>query len=247
MIKGIYASGSGMKPRMMRLEVVANNIANANTTGYKKDNLFIQVMKDAGLTMAQGQSELKGMDCKEYTDFAEGSFVETDNPLNFAIQGRGFFVVDTPEGPRYTRNGNFSMAIDGTVVTDQGYPVMGSSGKIQIPSPQKLSETSIVVSERGDISMGNVLLGKLRIVDFEDLNELKKSGKSLFETEAQEKSATVDGKTLVIRQGYLEESNVEGIHEMIQLVELTRSFETDQRTLQTQDSTLEKALEVGRV
>jgi flagellar basal-body rod protein FlgG len=247
MIKGIYASGSGMQPRMMKLEVVANNIANANSTAFKKDNLFIQVMKDAGLTMTQGQGELKGLDCKEYTDFTEGSFVQTDNPLNFGIQGRGFFVVDTPEGTRYTRNGNFSMSTDGTVVTEQGYPVMGSSGKIQIPQPQKISETTIAVNERGEITMGNVLLGKIRVVDFEDLNQLKKAGGSLFETSADEKAATVDGKTLIVRQGYLEESNVEGIEEMIHLVELTRSFETDQRTLQVQDTTLERAIEVGRI
>jgi flagellar basal-body rod protein FlgF len=247
MIKGIYTSGAGLSPRTARLEVLANNIANVNTTGFKKDSLFIQAMKDAGVTQAQEQGELKGLESRQFVDFSEGSFVETKNPLDFAIQGRGFFAVETPQGIRYTKNGNFSLAVDGTIVNGQGYPVMGSSGKIVVPEPQKLSDSAISVNQHGDISFGNTQLGKLRIADFENLNQLKKDGASLFSTEAEEKPVNLDSTNTVVRQGYLEESNVEGIHEMIELVELTRSFETDQRTIQAQDATLERAMEIGRV
>jgi flagellar basal-body rod protein FlgF len=247
MIKGIYSSGAGLAPRTSRLEVLANNIANVNTTGFKKDSLFIEAMKDAALAQSQEQGELKGLQSRQFVDFSEGSFMETKNPLDFAIQGRGFFVVETPQGIRYTRNGNFSLAVDGTVVNGQGFPVMGSSGKIVIPDTQKLADTSISVNQHGDIALGSTQLGKIRIADFENLNLLKKDGSSLFSTEAEEKPVSLDSTNTVVRQGYLEESNVEGIHEMIELVELTRSFETDQRTIQAQDSTLERAMEIGRV
>ena len=247
MIKGIYASGAGMQPRMARLEVLANNIANVNTTGFKKDNLFVQAMNNAEQAKASADGELKGLDSKQFTDFSEGSFVETKNPLDIAIQGRGFFAVETPQGIRYTRNGNFTLAVDGTVVNGQGYPVLTTSGKIQIPQAQKAAETSISINQHGDISVGNVQLGRLRVADFENLNDLKKAGQSIFVTEAKEKPVNADGNSVIVRQGYLEESNVEGIHEMIQLVELTRSFETDQRTLQAQDTTLERAIDIGRV
>ncbi len=236
-----------MRPRMMRLEVAANNIANINTTGFKKDSMFVEVMKNAGASQTQERGELQGLDVREFTDFSEGSFVQTKNTLDLAIQGRGFFVVETPQGVRYTRNGNFSLADDGTVVNGDGYPVLGSSGHIRIPQPQKESEASLSVNELGDITVGTTSLGKLRIADFSDLTRLQKTGQSLFEAREPEMPLNLDGNQSVVRQGYLEESNVEGIREMVQLVELTRSFETDQRTIQAQDSTLERAMDIGRL
>jgi flagellar basal-body rod protein FlgG len=247
MIKGIYNSGTGMQPRMTRLEVLANNIANSATLGYKKDNLFIQVMKEAGLSQVEGLGDLKGLDSKQFTDFSEGSFAQTQNPLDLAIQGRGFFVLETPQGIRYTRNGNFSLSTDGTVVNSDGYPVLSTSGHIQIPQPEKTAGISIAINERGEVTVGKTVLGQVRIADFSDLAQLKKAGQTMFMTDAPEKHATVDGHSVVVRQGFLEESNVEPLGEMIQLVELTRSFETDQRTIKAQDTTLERAMDVGRI
>ena len=247
MIKGIYNSSAGMQPRMTRLEVIANNIANASTIGYKRDSLFISVMKEAGLSQAQGEGDLKGLDSKEFTDFSEGSFVQTQNPFDLAIQGRGFFAVETPQGIRFTRNGSFSLSTDGTIVNSDGYPVMSGSGRIQIPQPEKTAGSTMRVNERGEVTVGKTVLGQLRIVDFNDLSQLKKVGQNMFATDAPEKPATTGGHSVVIRQGFLEESNVDALEEMIQLVELTRSFETDQRTMRAQDTTLERAMDVGRV
>ena len=103
------------------------------------------------------------------------------------------------------------------------------------------------VNERGEVTVGKTVLGQLRIVDFNDLSQLKKEGQNMFATDAPEKPATTGGHSVVIRQGFLEESNVDALEEMIQLVELTRSFETDQRTMRAQDTTLERAMDVGRV
>jgi len=247
MIKGIYSSGSGLQPRMTQLEILSNNIANSNTTGFKKDNLFIQVMKNAALSQIQGEGPLRGLDSKEFTDFSEGSFNQTNAPLDLAIQGRGFFVLDTPQGVRYTRNGNFSLSADGTVVNSDGYPLLGSSGKIQIPQPEKISEASISIDEYGNVTNGTTTLGKVRVADFQNPSDLKKDGASLFVSTGPEKPVELDVQHSLIRQGYLEESNVDPVESMVQLVELSKNFETDQHMVQSQDASLEKAMDVGRV
>lgn len=247
MIKGIYASSSGMQPKMLRLEVIANNLANINTTGFKRDSMFVQVLKKTGLVRLQDGGELAGFDVKQFTDFSESSHVPTNNPLDVAIQGRGFFVVETAHGMRYTRNGSFMLSADGSLVTAQGYPVMGVGGRIQFPGIQKSAQGNIAITVTGEILLDKSVIGKLRVVDFENESELKKQGDSLFSTTAKEQFTEADGKTTVIRQGFLEESNVDGIEEMIEMVELNRSFEADQKSLQYQDSTLEKAMEVGRL
>ncbi len=247
MIKGIYASGSGMMPRMVKLEVISNNLANISTTGFKRDNLFVQILKGTGVAQAKGGGELSGMDVREYTDFSEGSMNQTGNPLDLAIQGPGFFAAQSPTGVCYTRNGSFSLSTEGTVVTAQGYPVLGTAGPIQLPDMRKLSQGDILINESGGISVDGKVIAKLRIANFADTSALKKEAGSYFVSSAQEKGAEADGKDTIVRQGQLEESNVNGIEEMIQMIELSRSFESAQKSMLYQDGTLEKALEVGQL
>jgi flagellar basal-body rod protein FlgG len=247
MIKGIQAAGAALKPMMSRLEVIANNLANIDTTGFKKDNIFIQMMKDTEIAQAQGKGDLAGYDVKRYSDFKEGSLKDTHNPLDIAIQGHGFFVADTPAGVRYTRNGNFMLSVDGTLQTSQGYPVMGTAGAIRFPDMQKLAHGEVVVSEDGEITVDKNVVARLRIVDFDDLTKLKKDGDSFFADGGLQKPVDIDGSSTLLRQGHLEESNVEGIEEMIEMVELTRDFESSQRAIQYQDATLDKIMDVGRV
>jgi flagellar basal-body rod protein FlgF len=247
MIKGIYASGSGMMPRMLKIEVIANNLANINTTGFKRDNIFVQIMKDTGVAQATGNGDLSGLNVREYTDFSEGSLNPTSNKLDLAIQGPGFFVAQSPNGPRYTRNGGFSLSTDGTLVTAQGYPVMGAGGPIQLPDMQKLSQGDISINETGEVTVDGRQIGKLEIANFEDTSVLKKDGGSDFVSDVPPKSGVADGKNIAIRQGYLEESNVNGIEEMVQMIELSRSFESAQKTMVSQDATLDKANDVGKL
>lgn len=247
MIKGIYSSGSGMQPRLMRLDVIANNVANADTTGYKKDSIFVQIMKDVGVAQSTGAGELAGLDVKEFTDFAEGSLRPTNAPLDMAIQGEGFFVLDTPEGQRYTRNGNFRIDENGDVVSSNGDKLMGAGGKINIPGAEKMVQNDLSITKSGDIFMGPTKLAKIRIVTFSDMQKLLKTAGTMFRSDESPKDVSLSDEKSTIRQGYLEESNVEALTEMVQLVELSRGFETDQRTMRYQDSTLEKAMEVGRV
>jgi flagellar basal-body rod protein FlgF len=247
MIKGILTSGTGMKPMMNKMEVIANNLANINTNGFKRDSVFIDAMKNAGIEQAQGKPDLSGFDVRQVVDFAEGSFVQTNNPLDVGLQGRGFFVIDTPSGKQYTRNGNFNVSVDGRVVTQQGYSVAGINGCIQFPEAHTLAKENISVSETGEVSLGTKVLGKFQIVDFEDLSKLDKAGDTFFKTDAREISVDSGSNRVVVKQGYLEESNVDGIEEMIAMIELSRTFEASQRVLQSQDSTLDKTMEVGRI
>jgi flagellar basal-body rod protein FlgG len=247
MIKGIQTAGAALKPMMSRLEVIANNLANIDTTGFKKDNVFIELMKNTQIEQEQGKGDLAGYDVRRYSDFTEGSLKETHNPLDLAIQGRGFFVVDTPVGQRYTRNGNFTLSVDGTLQTSQGYRVMGTGGSIRFPDMQKLAHGDVVVTEDGEVILDNAVLARLQIVDFEDLTRLKKEGDSFMAEDPQQKPIQTNEKNTFIRQGYLEESNVEGIEEMIAMIELTRNFESSQRAIQSQNATLDKTLDVGKV
>lgn len=232
---------------MARLEILSNNLANINTTGFKRDTVFMDILKDAGVREAEGKSELDGIDVRQVTDFSEGSLTQTNNPLDVAIQGNGFFVVNTPYGQRFTRNGNFKLAQDGTIVTQEGFAVQGVSGNIQIPDAERTELTGMRISPLGEITRGNITIGKLRLVNFESLDQLQKDHGSLFVSTATEHAIDPESQHTALRQGYLEESNVDGISEMIEMIEINRNFEASQRALQSQDSTLDKTMEVGRV
>jgi flagellar basal-body rod protein FlgF len=247
MIKGIFSSGAGMQPRMMRLEVISNNLANINTVGFKRDNLFVEILKNKGVDMAQGKGELSGLNAKQFTDFTEGSLNQTNNQLDLAIVGDGFFTVDTPQGIRYTRNGNFMLTLDGTLVTNQGYPVLSTGGKIQLPDVNKLAQGDIAINEAGEIMVDKKPVAKLRLATFDDMTTLKKDKSTCFYTDSPEQSANLNSNKTSVRQGFLEESNVDGIDEMVVMIELGRSFESDQKAVQSQDETLQRAMEVGRV
>jgi flagellar basal-body rod protein FlgF len=246
MIKSIHTSGAGMEPMMTRLEVIANNLANMNTTGYKRDEVFMQLVKDAALLQAQGKGDLSEVQVERITDFSDGSLNPTNNPLDVAVQGRGFFVVDTPQGLRYTRNGNFTLTSSGTLVTAQGDPVMGVNGRIQLPDLQNLKRGQIVISESGEIDVDNRSIARLRVVDFGAGTGLTKQTSSLFVAPAGVLPSDIREDSVQIRQGFLEGSNVEGLEEMIAMIELTRNFESNQRIIQAEDGTLERANDVGR-
>jgi flagellar basal-body rod protein FlgG len=246
MIKGIHTAADAMIPAMTKLEVVANNLANMNTTGFKRESVFLKLVKDAAVARAQGKGEFSEAQVQRVTDFSDGTLLPTGNPLDVAVQGRGFFVVESSGGPRYTRNGNFRLAQDGTLVTAQGIPVEGKSGRITLADIQNLKGSSVVIAETGEILVDNKPVDRLRIVDFAEPERLRKEGDSLFAAPVDMLSKDIAHDGTSVRQGYLEGSNVEGLEEMIAMIELTREFESNQRMIQTLDGTLEKANEAGR-
>ncbi len=248
MIKGIFSSAAGMLPRTLKLEIIANNIANIDTTGFKKDNAFIQVMDHAKVTAfnQSGVGDLAGLDAKEFTDFSQGTFRTTHNSFDMALLGKGFFTIETPQGTRYTRNGNFSLAPDGSIQTQQGYAVIGTSGPIKIAGLNKLSTADISISQEGEIVVDKTVVGKLRIVDFPEPYKLEKFGNSFFAP--KDNIAPTDAeKDTVVRQGMLEESNVDAIFEMISMIELSNGYESVQKLTQIQDGSLGAAMDVGRI
>ncbi len=247
MIKGLYTSETSMRPMMARMEVIANNLANINSTGYKRDRVFVRMLKDSAAVQAEGKGEMEGVDAQKYIDFSEGSLNQTGNPFDLAIQGRGFFAVETPNGVRYTRNGNFKLNTDSVLVTGDGYPVLASTGAVQLPHLDKTQQANVRISETGEVIVDKDTIARLRIVDFDRLDLLKKDQKSLFVADSGETIIEGPGQLTSVRQGYLEESNVEGIEEMIAMIEMHRNFEMNQKAIQSQDATLEKSNEVGKL
>lgn len=246
MIKGLYISRAGMDPKMSRMDIIANNLANINTIGYKRDALFMRKLEELTSEQLQANGGLPGLHAEQFTSYTAGALKQTNNPLDVAIQGDGFFVIETPGGQMYTRNGNFSLASDGTLVTGQGHPVLGEGGHILFRESEKIDTAVLSIDERGLISVDGEPVGRLRVVTFDSLRELKKEG-GYFSANNEPEIELVPGEGVsLIRQGFIEESNVDAIQEMVYMIELSRNFESYQRMIQVQDSSLDQTMSVGR-
>ncbi len=247
MIKGIYSSEASMRPKMTRMEVIANNLANINTTGFKRDRVFVRMLEESSNARPDGRSDLSGVETQRAIDLSPGVMRQTGNPFDLAIAGEGFFAVETPRGVRLTRNGNFSLSENGTLVTAEGYPVLGTNGQIRMPNMEKNRQDKITIQPSGEVVHNDEPLGSLRIITAENPAAFQKDHESLLFVNEGEILKNLPPEALSIRQGFLEESNVEGIEEMIAMIELSRAFETDQRMIQSQDATLDRTMDIGRV
>ena len=220
-----------------QLDVVANNIANVNTTGYKADNSLFEEY----LTSGAHEDNFVGSDRRvsyvqdrgTYRDFSQGSADQTKNPLDLAIDGSAFLVVQTAAGERYTRDGGLQLNNQGQLVTVAGNPVLGTGGPIVFQP----TDHDINVTPDGTITVveGNgrtdSIRGKLRLVSFADAQKLLKEGLNLYT--AGEGSAQPDTKS-VVRQGFLEKSNVSAVAEMSRMMEVTRAYSQIAAMLQQQ-------------
>jgi flagellar basal-body rod protein FlgF len=225
-----------------QLDVVANNIANVNTTGYKADSSLFEEF----LTSGAHEDNFVGADRRvsyvqdraTYRDFSQGAADQTKNPLDLAIDGSGFLVVQTPAGERYTRDGGLQLNNQGQLVTVAGNPVLGTSGPIVFQP----TDHDINVAPDGTITVvaGNSMVdsvrGKLRLVSFADAQKLLKEGANLYS--AGEGAAQPDA-TSVVQQGFIEKSNVSAVSEMSRMIEVTRAY-TQISTLLQQQSDLHK-------
>jgi flagellar basal-body rod protein FlgF len=242
MIKGLYTSKAGMLSRQRQLEINANNLANINTNGYKKNQVFFRHLIDFMQGAKDGNADLKIAQGDEVLDFSNGPLRQTDNPLDLAVVGDGFFVVQTPQGEVYTRNGNFTLDTQGKLVTQDGYSVMGASGEVQI------SGSDVRISEDGTITVDGTEADKIRLVKFDDPTGLLKIGGTYFSDEDDAMPMDVAPESVELRQGYLEGSNVSGIQEVVEMIEMYRQFEMAQKAVSTQDQTLEKLInDAGRL
>lgn len=226
------------------LDVVANNIANMNTTGYKADgSLFEEYLSRNARAAGTGARVSFVRDRGVWHDMSQGPLERTGNPLDIAIDGKGFLIVQTPAGQRYTRNG--ALQIDGTgqLVTNEGYPVIGDKGPIVFQQ----TDRQIQISRDGTISVregtSNVDSGRghIRVVTFANPQQLQKDGSSTFNVTqgAQPQDTTAAG----IIQGAVEKSNVRGVVEMSRMIEITRSYTQVAGILQQQHDLGQQAID----
>src|SRR5690242_18795346 len=201
MAGGTYAALSGLRTGIGQLDRLAGDIANAKTAGYKAE----RVTTNAAARPDFGRALQAAVDVAPgpgHLDFRPGSMEKTGRDLDFALEGRGFFVIDTPQGPRYTRNGNFSLAADGTVVTADGFAVQTAKGPLKVGK----QDGPLSVADDGTVSVGAKSAGKLRIVDFDDYSELQREELGRFR--APNATTPTDAQSTTVRSGMLEASNV---------------------------------------
>lgn len=224
-------AAAGMRARMESLELLANNIANASTGGYKSDREFygLYVSGDALAPEADGTGaspdSLPNIE-KHWTDYSQGALHNTDNPLDMALSGRGFFAVNGPSGTLYTRNGNFTVSSKGVLTTTDGYAVRTKSGgTVQT----KTDGEPIEVQRDGTVQQGGQSLGQLQVDSFDESADLNKRGLNYFYR--LDSSKTVQSSKADVLQGKLENSNAGPAEGAVRLVSVMRQFEMLQKAM----------------
>ncbi|MGD0300882.1 MAG: flagellar basal-body rod protein FlgF [Bryobacteraceae bacterium] len=232
-------AASAMRSSMQSLDLLANNMANASTSGYKGDSEFHTVYtSEAADADATELPVTLPMIERRWTDFAQGLLEPTNNPMDFGLSGKGFFVVKGPNGPLYTRNGNFRMSPDGTVVTSDGYPLLGQDGQ-----PVKATDTGqpLQVSIDGSVIQNGQPLGQVHLVDFKDPTALSKQGNNYYHNVSGKDP--LDATEAQIYQGKVEASNVSAAHGAVRLVNVTRQFEMMQKAISIANDMNKEAIE----
>lgn len=231
----LYQAASAMTANARWQEVVSENLAAASIPGYKKQELSFSAV-EAGATGGATSPNL--LRAQAVTNFQQGEVRQTGVSTDVAIDGKGFFEIQLPNGANaYTRDGEFQFNAQGQLVTKQGYPVIGENGPIQIDRSQS---SAISISATGEISQGSELRGKLKVVEFNN-PRLLREGSGYFLADNTELQAT-DVQQPSLRQGFLEAANTSSVLEMANLIRVMRGFEANQRLLQAQDDRMGRAI-----
>jgi flagellar basal-body rod protein FlgG len=252
----IYMAAAAALAYEKRMEVIANNLANVNTAGFKRDDVAFQ----AYLSAAEGGGAAINppypvgqtgasfwVSYESRTDFSPGPLQQTGNRLDLALNGKGFFSVESPDGTVYTRRGNFALSPEGVLVTQEGWPVQGTGGEIRLDAGNAgPSGLDVSVGEDGTVRLSGRNVGQLRIEDFAEPSRLNKIGQGYFKP-ADETAGTAPGEDIRIAQGFLEMSNVEAVRAMTEMIEILRGYESYQRVIRSVDEANAKSIsEVGR-
>ena len=239
----IYMSATGALAYEKRLQLLSNNLANVNTVGFKKDRgrfrafeLSEQITGNNRPAVAgQSQAPEYWMVFNSYTDFSNGKLKKTDNPFDLALSGTGFFCVQTPDGIQYTRRGDFTLNQDEILVTQEGWPVLGKSGEIQISMAKPSGDArEFSVSQDGFITVDGSQVDRLRIIDFTQSHALEKAGHNYYRALKPNALQDLD-EDLKVNQGFLEMSNVDTIRMMTEMIEVMRGYESYQRLMRASD------------
>ncbi len=220
------------------MDVIANNLANVSTPAFKRENVKFEELV-AQVRGAEGESGPQAVsfvqDKGVIRNLGEGRLERTNNTFDLALNGQGFFVVQTPKGNQYTRNGHFTLDASGQIVTETGEPVQGDGGPIAITA----NDGDIHIAADGTVSGKNGTIGKLQVVDFANERTMLKEGASLYSTTQTPNPAV--GTT--ISQGMLESSNVEPVAEMTHMIEIMRAYQATASLAQQQETLLNQAID----
>ena len=234
MYKGIYIALSGAVLKQSQMEVIAQNLANADTVGYKKDKIsFKDYLMPMDIIGLQPDGKVMSSISSFKTDFSVGNLIKTGNSLDIALDGSGFIAL---EGDRYTRRGDLERDREGYLTTHNGIKVLGNNGPIRLPNG------NVEISVTGGISVNGVQVDSIKIIDFPQTESPSKVGEGIFFKNENGVKADIS-----VKQGYLETSNVDIIKEMVSMIETLREFEAYQKAIQTFDEASAKINnEIGR-
>jgi flagellar basal-body rod protein FlgF len=273
-VRGLFTAASGMNVQQNRLDEIANNLANVDLNGYKKDTaiqkafpeMLMRRMNDDGMyRFPFGSVDTApivgtlgtGVETNEvYTNFAQGPLKQTENDFDLAIEGSGFMTVQTPQGERLTRNGAFLVNSDGYLVSKTGDFVLGENG------PIKLKKNNFVIDQDGTVWQNSTFatddkrlvsqaenqweniekVDRLKIVDVSRRRYLEKQGNSYWRATDESGPAEIMGPDTrpKVRQGFLEGANVNAVQEMVEMIEVNRAYDANQKTIQTEDALIGK-------
>jgi len=241
MDRGIYVALSGAIAQERRMDLLADNLANVNTAGFKGQKpVFEEAVPGLGNLLAGTNPRSFTSIDRVVTDMSPGIMENTGRSLDVAIEGDGFFAVKTPTGLRYTRDGSFSVAADGTLTTREGYKVMGEKGPITLTGPD------VSISAEGEIEANGIVVDRLRLVSFNNVMNLVREGNLFTPADDTVKVVPVDPNTTVA-QGFVESSNINAVRAMTEMIDAMRSYETHAKMVQTMDDMTKKSIEeVGR-
>ena len=258
MVKGLYTAYTGMVNEQNRMDIMTNNLANASTVGYKKEGSTSQSFNDvltvkikdqsAGMRNAQ-KIGIKNPGVKigeNYTDYSQGSFRITDNTYDLALSGDGFFAIEFTNkagetDTKYTRAGQFTLNKDGYLVTEEGDYVLDTQNR-------RIRLNTLIdsqITEDGTIYQNNRAVTRIQVTDFADYNYLEKYGETYYQPIEGAKTIAANAQ---VKSGYLEMANVQIVSEMVNLISITRAYESNQKVIQTIDGSLDVAVnQIGKL
>jgi flagellar basal-body rod protein FlgF len=236
MLDALTMTDAGMSNDVQRMHAISHNLANASTVGFKREITVARAFTDH-LSGATGSISVDVRPAlTDYVDHSAGSLKYTANPLDLGLEGDGYFVVTTPAGEAYTRQGNLRVDADGRLVTAGGHPVLGTGGEIRLTAPEPR------IDNQGYVWEGATQVGQLKLMSVRNPESMTTLGQGLYMmTDATELG---DG-TLGVRQGFIETANVVAMNEMIKMIETVRHFETSQKLIRAYDAMLDRAINTG--
>ncbi len=271
MSKPLWPAVSGAVARDHQVEVIANNLANVNTNGFKRDETTFKEylaknekndltadiprspIKDKDLYPLEGKDQSFVVVSGTHTQFNPGGLKVTDNPFDMALDGPGFFEVSTPNGIRYTKAGSFKLASDGKLVTSEGNPVLSAQadGGDSDPASRYINlagrDGQLHVNDQGEVYVGDDKVTNMSVVEFNDLKTVRKVGSLNFENKNPQGNPPITAAKTVIKQGMIETSNVNPVSEISNLIRANRMFEQDLKAMKTVSEMMQKETnEVGK-